>query len=217
MKKLVLRLAVGYTNLTTGTRLTDAHNGLRLMSRDVVERLDITQNRMAHASELVAQIGEMKVPLRREPGAHPLHRLLEVQGPVPVELRQHPRGADVPMNAVVVIQVLLIVVVVLVVARLFRSRGARAQAIRRIGLVVFAAFAAVSILFPDVWTSWPTSSASAAAPTWCSTRLVVAFLSFTVTTYLRFRDLETNYTRLARRIALSEAPRPSERNDDPAA
>jgi hypothetical protein len=37
--------------------------------------------------------------------------------------------------------------------------------------------------------------------------LVVAFLSFTVTTYLRFRDLETRYTRLARRLALDEALR----------
>ena len=37
--------------------------------------------------------------------------------------------------------------------------------------------------------------------------LVVAFLSFTVTTYLRFRDLETNYTRLARRIALESVER----------
>ena len=60
MKKLVLRLAVGYTNLTTGTKLTDAHNGLRLIRGDVVERLDITQNRMAHASEIVAQIGRMQ-------------------------------------------------------------------------------------------------------------------------------------------------------------
>ena len=56
------------------------------------------------------------------------------------------------MSTVVIIQVVLITLVVLVVARLFRSRGARAQAIRRIGLVVFAAFAAVSILFPDMWT-----------------------------------------------------------------
>lgn len=71
MKKIVLRLAVGYTNLTTGTRLTDAHNGLRLLHRDVVERLDITQNRMAHASEIVAQIGEMKVPY----GESPVHIL----------------------------------------------------------------------------------------------------------------------------------------------
>ncbi len=59
-KRLVLRAAVAYTNATTGTRLTDAHNGLRVLHRDVVERLDITQNRMAHASEIVAQIGSMR-------------------------------------------------------------------------------------------------------------------------------------------------------------
>lgn len=70
-KRVVLRLAVGYTNATTGTRLTDAHNGLRVMSRDVVARIDITQNRMAHASELVAQIGEMKVRY----GESPVHIL----------------------------------------------------------------------------------------------------------------------------------------------
>jgi glycosyltransferase involved in cell wall biosynthesis len=71
-KRLVLRAAVAYTNLTTGTRLTDAHNGLRVLHRDVVERLDITQNRMAHASEIVAQIGAMtfdgaKVAYAEEP------------------------------------------------------------------------------------------------------------------------------------------------------
>jgi glycosyltransferase involved in cell wall biosynthesis len=60
LKKLVLRMAVAYTNTTTGTRLTDAHNGLRVLHRDVVERLDITQNRMAHASEIVSQIGAMR-------------------------------------------------------------------------------------------------------------------------------------------------------------
>ncbi len=70
-KKVVLRLAVGYTNLTTRTKLTDAHNGLRVISRGVVERIDITQNRMAHASELVAQIGDMKVAY----GESPVHIL----------------------------------------------------------------------------------------------------------------------------------------------
>jgi hypothetical protein len=121
------------------------------------------------------------------------------------------------VSAVVVIQVVLIAVVVLVVARLFRSRGARAQAIRRIGLVVFAAFAAVSILFPDVWTRIANRLGVGRGTDLVLYALVVAFLSFTVTTYLRFRDLETNYTRLARRIALSEAPRPARRDDDPAA
>ncbi|MGZ4777508.1 MAG: glycosyltransferase family 2 protein [Oryzihumus sp.] len=61
LKRLVLRLAVIYTNFTTKTQLTDAHNGLRVLSREVVERIDITQNRMAHASELVAQIGGMRI------------------------------------------------------------------------------------------------------------------------------------------------------------
>lgn len=66
-KKLVLKAAVAYTNLTTHTKLTDAHNGLRVLSRDVVTHLDLTQNRMAHASELVAQIGALQVPYAEAP------------------------------------------------------------------------------------------------------------------------------------------------------
>jgi glycosyltransferase involved in cell wall biosynthesis len=66
-KRLVLRTAVAYTNLTTKTRLTDAHNGLRVISRDVVSRIEITQNRMAHASELVQQIGAMNVRYGESP------------------------------------------------------------------------------------------------------------------------------------------------------
>ena len=70
-KKVVLRAAVGYTNLTTSTRLTDAHNGLRAISRPVLAQLNITQNRMAHASELVAQIGASKARYVE----HPVHIL----------------------------------------------------------------------------------------------------------------------------------------------
>lgn len=110
----------------------------------------------------------------------------------------------------VLIQVLLILVVIAVVARLFRSRGARAQAIRRVGLVLFATFAAVSILFPAVWNRIASFVGVGRGTDMVLYALVVAFLSYVVTTYLRFRDLETNYTRLARRIALSEAKRPSE-------
>ena len=119
------------------------------------------------------------------------------------------------MSPLVIIQVALIALVVLVVARLFRSRGARAQAIRRIGLVVFAAFAAVSILFPDVWTTIAQKVGVGRGADLVLYALVVAFLSFTVTTYLRFRDLETNYTRLARKIALSDVKAPPSTPDDP--
>ena len=71
LKRVVLQLAVAYTNLTTRTKLTDAHNGLRVISRDVVARLSITQNRMAHASEQVAQIGALDVRY----GESPVHVL----------------------------------------------------------------------------------------------------------------------------------------------
>ena len=108
------------------------------------------------------------------------------------------------------IQILLIGVVLGVVARLFRSRGARAQAIRRIGLILFAAFAVISILFPDVWNRIARVVGVGRGTDMVLYALVVAFLSSTVTTYLRFREVETRYTKLARRFALDEAARGGE-------
>ena len=108
---------------------------------------------------------------------------------------------------IVLIQVLLIVVVVAVAARLFRSRGARSQAVRRLGLLLFAAFAVVSILFPTLWNRIAVIAGVGRGTDMVLYALVVAFLSFTVTTYLRFRDFEARYTRLARRLALDEAQR----------
>jgi glycosyltransferase involved in cell wall biosynthesis len=60
-KRLVLRAAARYTRITTGMALTDAHNGLRLLSRGLLEKIEVRQNRMAHASELIDQIGHYHV------------------------------------------------------------------------------------------------------------------------------------------------------------
>lgn len=60
-KRAVLRTAAWYTRITTSMALTDAHNGLRVLSRHVLENVRITQNRMAHASELVDLIGGLKI------------------------------------------------------------------------------------------------------------------------------------------------------------
>jgi hypothetical protein len=68
-KRALLRAAIVYTNMTTHMKLTDAHNGLRAMNRAVAERLDIRQNRMAHASEIVEQIGAAGFRY----GEHPVH------------------------------------------------------------------------------------------------------------------------------------------------
>jgi glycosyltransferase involved in cell wall biosynthesis len=45
-----------FTMLTTGLRLTDAHNGLRALTRRGASALRLRQNRMAHASEILADI-----------------------------------------------------------------------------------------------------------------------------------------------------------------
>ena len=75
--------------------------------------------------------------------------------------------------------------------------------------------AIVSVLYPKLLTHVASWVGVGRGTDLVLYALVVAFLSFTVTTYLRFRDLETNYTRLARKIALSEARRASGRADEP--
>lgn len=71
LKKLVLKAAVFLTNQQTGMRLTDAHNGLRVIRRDAASALDLRQNRMAHATEIVLQLGRTGLPWTE----HPVHVL----------------------------------------------------------------------------------------------------------------------------------------------
>jgi glycosyltransferase involved in cell wall biosynthesis len=61
-RKLLLKAAVFFTRLTTGLELTDAHNGLRAMTRQGAGALRIRQNRMAHASEILQQIARSGLP-----------------------------------------------------------------------------------------------------------------------------------------------------------
>jgi glycosyltransferase involved in cell wall biosynthesis len=56
LRRLVLQAATAFTRLTTGLQLTDTHNGLRAMTRRGAAAIKLRQNRMAHASECLAQI-----------------------------------------------------------------------------------------------------------------------------------------------------------------
>lgn len=67
LRRSVLRLAVVYTNRSTGMALTDAHNGLRVLSRQACGQLRLRHNRMAHASEIVDQIGRSGLPWAEQP------------------------------------------------------------------------------------------------------------------------------------------------------
>lgn len=60
MKRLVLRVAAIQSRLSTGMALTDAHNGLRAFGAGTAAKIDLKQNRMAHASELIHQLAEIK-------------------------------------------------------------------------------------------------------------------------------------------------------------
>lgn len=61
-RKWMLKAAVLFTRITTGLKVTDAHNGLRAMSRRGASALRIRQNRMAHASEILQQIARSGLP-----------------------------------------------------------------------------------------------------------------------------------------------------------
>jgi polyprenyl-phospho-N-acetylgalactosaminyl synthase len=77
-RRIMLRLAVLLTRLTTGLRVTDAHNGLRLFTRGAARKIRITQNRMAHASEILDQISR--------------HKLVYVEVPVTITYTDHSRA-----------------------------------------------------------------------------------------------------------------------------
>jgi glycosyltransferase involved in cell wall biosynthesis len=53
-RRVLLKLAVLFTRLTTGMRLTDAHNGLRAMTADAARTLRFSEDGMAHASQILS-------------------------------------------------------------------------------------------------------------------------------------------------------------------
>lgn len=69
LKRIVLRGAVWLTNAQSGVKLTDAHNGLRAMNRTAAGQLHLRQNGMAHASEIIEQLGRSRLRWAE----HPVH------------------------------------------------------------------------------------------------------------------------------------------------
>ena len=67
LKRLVLRLVVLFSPAARKLRLTDAHNGLRVFSRRVLENMRINMNGMAHASEIVAALAAGRWLVREVP------------------------------------------------------------------------------------------------------------------------------------------------------
>jgi len=56
LRELILRTAVRFTRFTSRLEVTDTHNGLRVLSRRALPRIDLRMPRMAYASELLDAI-----------------------------------------------------------------------------------------------------------------------------------------------------------------
>jgi polyprenyl-phospho-N-acetylgalactosaminyl synthase len=71
LRRMILQTATKVMNRGERNRLTDAHNGLRLVSRSVVERIRLTHAGMAYASELEHQLTRPEYKVIE----HPVHIL----------------------------------------------------------------------------------------------------------------------------------------------
>jgi polyprenyl-phospho-N-acetylgalactosaminyl synthase len=60
-RRIVLKLGVLFTRLVSRIPVTDTHNGFRAFSRLAAQRIRITQDRMAHASEILDEIHRQKL------------------------------------------------------------------------------------------------------------------------------------------------------------
>jgi hypothetical protein len=107
------------------------------------------------------------------------------------------------------IQVLLIAAVMALLVYLLRARtNAKAKAWVKVGYVVFVFLAVYAILRPDdttVLANWLGVRRGADLITYA---LIIAFVFTTMSTYLRFKELELKYARLARAVALEGARTP---------
>ncbi len=66
-RKMLLRLGVLFTRVISRVKITDTHNGLRAFSRRSAQRIQITLDRMAHASELIDQVRDCGLPYGEVP------------------------------------------------------------------------------------------------------------------------------------------------------
>ncbi|QDY90643.1 DUF2304 domain-containing protein [Arthrobacter sp. UKPF54-2] len=107
------------------------------------------------------------------------------------------------------VQIALVLAVIIVSVALMRGgSNARHLAIRRMMLVLFALVAVLSIFFPSLLSSVASFFGVGRGTDLVLYGTIVSVLVFMSTTYQRFRQMEISMTKLARRIAIDEVPKP---------
>ena len=108
---------------------------------------------------------------------------------------------------------LLLAGAALVVFFLANRRKARAKAGVKIGFVLFVVFMVYAVIRPDDLTVVANALGVQRGTDLVLYALVMGFAFVTVSTYVRFREQELRYSRLARTIALQNAVRPDDKVD----
>lgn len=67
LKKLIKKIALVFTRLTTGLKLTDTHIGFQAWTMEALDKINLDQDRMAHASQLLAEIARKKLRYAEAP------------------------------------------------------------------------------------------------------------------------------------------------------
>jgi hypothetical protein len=107
------------------------------------------------------------------------------------------------------IQVLLIAAIVTLLVYLLRARTkAKAKAWVKVGYVLFVIAAIYAIIRPNDTTVVANWLGVARGADLLEYALIIAFVFTTMSTYLRFKELELRYARLARAVALEGAQVP---------
>jgi polyprenyl-phospho-N-acetylgalactosaminyl synthase len=67
IRKLLIKVAILFTWVLSGIKLTDAHNGFRAFSSNALKMLDCKQDGMSYASEVIDQIAENNLQILEVP------------------------------------------------------------------------------------------------------------------------------------------------------
>ncbi|MFM9034409.1 MAG: DUF2304 domain-containing protein [Mycobacterium sp.] len=109
------------------------------------------------------------------------------------------------------IQVLLITAVIALLVYLLKARtDAKAKAWVKVGYVLFVIAAVYAILRPDDTTVLANWLGVDRGTDLLFYAMVIAFVFTTMSTYLRFKELELRYAQLVRAVALQNARAPEQ-------
>lgn len=61
IKRIIKQAALLFTNLTTGLKLSDTHNGFQAWTMEALKQIQLNQDRMAYASQVINEVARLRL------------------------------------------------------------------------------------------------------------------------------------------------------------